>query len=393
MLSAEDNELLTRVGPGTPGGELLRRYWHVVAVASELTEAKPKKRVRILGEDLVLYRLPTKNGEKPQYGLVAEHCPHRGVSLYYGFVEDDGIRCPYHGWKFDCSGRCLEQPFEPEDSTFKDRIVQPTYPVEKMAGFLFAYMGPAAKKPPLPRWDVLVRNDGERHLQVYPELQCNWLQAMENSVDPVHTYYLHAHTMRMKNINEGQYYYRPQYKLEFEVVHEPAWSGIQKRRIFTGEEAQAEAPHPLIFPNMLLVPTPRSYNMHLRTPLDDTHTRIFHVAFRPSPDGSEVAQPEDPPFEYSDTKNSAGEFHLDTFPSQDQMAWETQGPIFDRQREKLGESDRGVTLFRKLLREQILIVQDGGDPVGTVKDIASADMIQLIPHGYSAFGFRATEQR
>src|ERR671919_1607481 len=107
MLTQEENELLTRVGRGTPCGELLRRYWHVVAAASELTEEKPKKRLRVLGEDLVLYR--DRGGA---YGLVAEHCAHRGASLYYGFVEENGIRCPYHGWKYDARGQCLEQTFE-----------------------------------------------------------------------------------------------------------------------------------------------------------------------------------------------------------------------------------------------------------------------------------------
>ena len=111
-----ENELLTRVGRGTPGGELLRRYWHVVAAASEITDEKPKKRVRVLGEDLVLYRGPSGN-----YGLIAEHCAHRGASLYYGFVEEDGIRCAYHGWKYDACGNCLEQPFENPEAGFKDK--------------------------------------------------------------------------------------------------------------------------------------------------------------------------------------------------------------------------------------------------------------------------------
>jgi 5,5'-dehydrodivanillate O-demethylase len=126
MLTQEENELLTRVGPGTPGGELLRRYWHVVAAASELTEEKPKKKIKVLGEDLVLYR-----DRRGNYGLVAEHCAHRGASLYYGFVEEDGIRCAYHGWKYDACGKCLEQPFESPEAGFKEKISQPAYPVEK----------------------------------------------------------------------------------------------------------------------------------------------------------------------------------------------------------------------------------------------------------------------
>ena len=134
MLSKEDNELLTRVGAGTPCGELLRRYWHPIAGARELTEEQPKKRIKILGEELVLFR-----DEKGGYGLIGEHCSHRGTSLYYGFLENGGLRCAYHGWLYDKSGRCLEQPFEPNPK-FREQITQAAYPVEKLGGLLFTYM-------------------------------------------------------------------------------------------------------------------------------------------------------------------------------------------------------------------------------------------------------------
>ena len=384
MLTPEENELLTRVGPGTPAGQLLRRYWHVVGAVSELTKEKPKKRVRVLGEDLVLFR--NQNGT---YGLVAEHCAHRGASLYYGFVEEDGLRCAYHGWKYDAAGRCLEQPFESPGAGYKEKIRQPAYPVEKLAGFLFAYMGPPEKQPILPKWDILMRQDGARKLESYQLLRCNWLQAMENSVDPVHTYYLHAHTLRTKGNKEAAYYYRPLSKLEFELVVHPAWAGIQKRRFFAGESGPVEAPHPLIFPNMLLVPARNAYNMHFRTPADDYNTQIFHVSFRPTKDGGAPEQPEEPPLEFVSTKNEAGEFHMENFPSQDQMAWESQGPVANRPNEHLGESDQGVILFRKLVKDQLRAVQNGGDPVGINRDPAKDDIIRLIPEGYTAFSATA----
>ena len=380
MLTQEENELLTRVGPGTPAGQLLRRYWHVVGAASELTDEKPKKRVKVLGEDLVLFR-----DQRGEYGLVAEHCAHRGASLYYGFVEEDGIRCAYHGWKYDAGGRCLEQPFESPEAGYKEKIRQPAYLVEKLAGFLFAYMGPPEKKPLLPKWDILMRRDGARKLESYQLLRCNWLQAMENSVDPVHTYYLHAHTLRTKGNKEAAYYYRPLSKLEFELVVHPAWAGIQKRRFFAGESGPVETPHPLIFPNMLLVPARHSYNMHFRTPVDDHNTQIFHLSFRPTKDGGALEQPDEPPLEFVSTKNEAGEFHMENFPSQDQMAWESQGPVANRPNEHLGESDQGVILFRKLVRDQLRAVQNGGDPVGINRDPAKDEVIRLIPEGYTAF--------
>ena len=140
----------------------------------------------LLSEDLVAYR-----GEDGSFGCVAERCAHRGCSLYYGFVEGNAIRCAYHGWKFAPDGSCLEQPFEPEGSTYKDRVRQRAYPVQELGGMLFVYMGPLPA-PLLPRWDVLVRNDGVRKWQMRPTLRCNWLQAQENTADTVHTYYLHG---------------------------------------------------------------------------------------------------------------------------------------------------------------------------------------------------------
>src|SRR5437762_670949 len=138
MLTPEQNERLSRVGPGTPGGELLRRYWHPIIPAAELTAEKPKKRIRLLGEDLVIYR-----GADGSYGCVAEHCAHRGCSLYYGFIEDAALRCPYHGWLWSADGNCLEQPFEPEQSMLKHTVRLAAYQVQRMAGLLFVYMGPA----------------------------------------------------------------------------------------------------------------------------------------------------------------------------------------------------------------------------------------------------------
>src|SRR5580700_8340434 len=136
MLSAQENEQLTRVGPGTPMGNLQRRYWHPIAAVEELDE-RYTKRVRLLGEDLVLFR--DRSGT---LGLVAEFCPHRRASLYYGIPQADGIRCPYHGWKFDRTGACTDQPNEPEGSAFKDKVATAGYPVRELGGMLWAYLGP-----------------------------------------------------------------------------------------------------------------------------------------------------------------------------------------------------------------------------------------------------------
>jgi 5,5'-dehydrodivanillate O-demethylase len=364
MLAQETNELLTRVGPGTPAGQLLRRYWQPVCPAADLPKDGAKKRVKIMGEDVVVFRLPRKSENDPiRYGCVGERCSHRGASLYYGFVEEDGIRCAYHGWKYDERGRCVHQPFE-KNPEYKNEVRHPAYPVEKLAGLLFIYMGPPERKPLLPRWDVLVRRDGKRTLEVHEVLRCNWLQAMENSADTVHTYYLHGHMMKTKGIAEGAYFYRPIEDYDWELCE---W-GIIKRCDYGGSRPEHEVRPPLVFPNILRIPQGYTEAVHWRVPIDDERTQIFVMLLDPSKDGKIVEQPEDPPISYVPYRDENGEYILTTFPSQDAMAWETQGAVYDRTNEKLGSTDRGITVFRNMLREQIAIVQKGGDPMALVWD-------------------------
>ena len=158
MLSKEENELLTRVGLGTPAGEMLRRYWWPVGFTELVKTKGSPTRVRLLGEDLVLFR--DGNG---RLGILGLHCSHRGTSLEFGRVEDAGIRCCYHGWLYDVGGRCLEQPAEHEDGTFKNRVQHPAYKAQEIGGFVFAYIGPKPE-PLLPNYDLFLREDGERHV-------------------------------------------------------------------------------------------------------------------------------------------------------------------------------------------------------------------------------------
>ncbi|HTM10081.1 MAG TPA: Rieske 2Fe-2S domain-containing protein [Verrucomicrobiae bacterium] len=375
MLTREENILLTSVGAGTPVGELLRRYWQPVAPAAELhglgRYGLPKsKRLKILDEDLILFR-----DDQGHYGLLGDRCPHRGASLSYGFVEDGGIRCPYHGYLFDSGGRCLEQPDELPDSKARRIAKHKAYRVEKLAGLLFAYMGPSPA-PLLPRWNVLVRQDGRRKIVVHPVLNCNWLNAQENSVDPVHTRWLHAHIAELKGLPGGAYYSRPITKLEFEEVRSAQWAGIIKRRSYGGSSPEDEVGHPLIFPNMLLAPQRQNWTFHWRVPIDDTHTQIFWLEFSPSHNGHEST--DEPDVEYPDFKDESGEFNLKSFPSQDAMAWETQGERGEyRLTENLGAIDRGIEMFRKMLFEQIEVVKKGGEPIGLVRDRAKNEIIEF----------------
>src|SRR5438067_8199411 len=158
VLTQEENEFLTRVGPGTPMGDLLRRYWMPVGYLEDLTDEQPTQFVRIMGEDLVLFK--DKSGE---VGLIQDHCPHRGASLLYGRVEERGIACAYHGWLYDTQGNCLETPAEPAGSNLHLTVRQRSYPVQKVVGVYWAYLGPLPA-PALPRYDILVRRDGRRTL-------------------------------------------------------------------------------------------------------------------------------------------------------------------------------------------------------------------------------------
>jgi len=361
VLSQEVNDFLSGVGPETPAGRLLRRYWHPVGIASELSDSKPKKRVRILGEDLVLFRL--RDG---RYGLVAEACSHRRASLYYGFLDDDGLRCAYHGWKYDLDGRCLEQPFE-KDPQFKKEVWHRAYPVEKLAGLLFAYFGPLERKPLLPRWDYLVREDWARKIEVHPVLNCNWVQPMENAVDPSHTRFLHAETFRRKGIQRDVSY---SLRKVDHFEYEPCEWGIRKRRVF--EDGEKEIGHLLVFPNILRHPG----SLHFRVPIDNTHTQIYRIIR--TNEEPRAATGNDLDIFYVTYKNEEGEFHMENFPSQDAMAWETQGPVTDRTKELLGESDRGLTVFRKMLREQIDLVMRGGEPMALVQNETDNHVINFI---------------
>ena len=371
MLTKEENELLTSVGRGTPGGELLRRYWMPIACTGELTEQKPIKAVRLLGEDLVVYR--DKAG---RYGVVGEQCPHRKASLAFGRVDEVGIRCPYHGWKFDCTGKCLEMPAEPESGGFKDKIKHVAYPVERLGGLIWTYMGPQPA-PLLPRWDVLTWENGKRWVQKHEIYKCNWLQPMENSVDPSHLYWLHGDTAHLAPTVD-----------HYEEDHQftPFEYGIMKRRITPGRRT-GDPPvvdqHPLLFPITLrhvFRATKTTgfvlHNVQIRVPADAAHTQVFVVYFTPN-DTDKSPADGDTPWEYFPIRDENGEYRLTEVLVQDAMAWETQGAPTDRTQEHLGVGDEGIILLRKVLREQIEIVRNGGDPLGIVRDAKKNRLIEF----------------
>jgi 5,5'-dehydrodivanillate O-demethylase oxygenase subunit len=372
MLTREANQRLTQVGPGTPMGALMRRYWHPIATLPELT-AESVLAVTVLGENLALYR--TERGE---LGLVAQRCPHRGASLAYGIPEQDGLRCAYHGWKFDAAGTCLEQPAEPSDSSFKDRVRIPAYVAQEMGGLIWAYLGPTPA-PLLPRYDLFVRDDLDREIGI-TRLPCNWLQIMENSLDPVHLEYLHSVYMNYVLKRQGK---PPASKTKHHarIAFDIFEYGIIKRRLWEGDPEDTDewqVGHPILFPNILSVGEGSGAQFQIRTPMDDTHT--YHVWYRTKrrADGAPRQKPASIPVLDYAYKHEDGRLVVDTVSGQDMMVWVTQGPISDRTTERLGTTDKGVILYRGLLEEQMQKVERGEDPMAVVRDPARNEpMIEI----------------
>ncbi|MGA2393649.1 MAG: Rieske 2Fe-2S domain-containing protein [Candidatus Lustribacter sp.] len=374
MLTREENELLTHIGPGTRMGALLRRYWFPVAATSEMHE-RWTMRVRLLGEDLVLYR--DRSGA---FGLIAEFCPHRRASLAYGIPERDGIRCPYHGWKFDGTGTCLDQPNEPAGSAFKEKVATAAYPVRELGGMLWAYAGPLPA-PEIPAIDGFVV-DGAIRLVGKAVVPCNWLQIMENSVDPIHTEWAHGHLSEFVR-NDGQ---RPSSRRHERIRFREFEYGIYKQRLLAGQPETADdwtVGHPVIFPNILAVgnasPTWRNFAFQIRVPMDDTNTlHLWYNAYIP-PAGA-TAPPHlfervwayDVPY-----RDERGEYTLQYTDSQDIMNWITQGAIADRSLERLGTTDMGIIAYRQMLHRELEKVERGEDPMGVIRDPARNPIIEL----------------
>jgi nitrite reductase/ring-hydroxylating ferredoxin subunit len=356
---------LTEVARGTPMGELLRRYWHPIGLATD-AGATPRQ-VRVLGEDLVLFR----DGEG-KAGLVWARCCHRGTTLYYGKVEERGIRCCYHGWLFDAEGRCLEQPCEPELGRQRHKIRQPWYPIEERYGLIFAYMGPPERKPVLPRFECLdVLGDGEQIVADDTSIgsggdaiaPCNWLQHFENVMDPYHVPILHgtfSGTQFAEVMNQ-----MPQVSWE---VTERGVKSLQIRRLPDGRPMHRVTE--VVLPSLRVVPNPylgsmgRVESIGWTLPIDDTHYRIY-VAGRVAAGGTLLPRAPDGP------KRKPWREMSDTERRDRPGDWEAQvgqGPITFHSEEHLATSDKGIAMLRRLLKRQVEAVAQGKDPIGVSFD-------------------------
>ncbi|MEE2656320.1 MAG: Rieske 2Fe-2S domain-containing protein [Chloroflexota bacterium] len=375
MLTTEENELFTEVGPQTPVGKLMRWYWHPIAAATQLDE-NPVKRVKLLGESLVLYR--DRSGK---LGLIGDTCAHRSVNLAFGIPEVEGLRCPYHGWRYDSSGQCTEMPEEGKDSTFPGRVKIPAYPVKELAGLVFAYLG-SEPAPLLPNWDLFVTGNVMRDVGIQV-LDCNWLQVQENDMDPAHLEWLHGHFSNYALERLG----RPDLQ-RHRGGAESKRTSINERRDWAVYEQGImnyaktsnglREVRPSIFPNVNSFATDFMY----RVPMDDSHT--MHVFFTIYPQDPKIptSQEKVPYYTIPSSVDREGNpiwMELDNNGGQDSMVWVTQGSIVDRTKETLGESDRGILMFRDLLRQQIQIVEDGGEPMNVFRDPAQNACILVPP--------------
>ncbi|HEY5348121.1 MAG TPA: Rieske 2Fe-2S domain-containing protein [Candidatus Lustribacter sp.] len=379
MITESENHRLTSVTAGTPGGELLRRYWYPIATAGEMRGAWTK-RVRLLGEDLVLFR--DRSG---RLGLIGEFCPHRRASLAYGIPAIDGIRCPYHGWKFDTSGACIEQPNEPAGSTFKEKVTIGGYAVGELGGLIWGYLGPQPA-PLIPKLDGFVVEPAIRMVGA-ALVPCNWLQIMENSCDPVHTEWLHGHLQEF--VEEQRDGIKPSFAISrhhVAIAFDEFEYGLYKRRLYEGQSEDADdwkVGHPVFFPNTLAVGSKRdgsrTYSFQIRVPVDDTTTmHYWYNAYTVHPGVEIPAHMLDGVAQYEvPFRKADGEFLLELLDAQDVMAWVTQGPIAKRELEKLGTTDRGVILFRKMLEREIDRVAAGQDPMGVIREPARNAVIDL----------------
>lgn len=383
MLTQEENELLARVGPGTPCGELMRRYWHPFAAAVQLDD-NPVHKVRLLGEDLVLYR--DRSGT---IGLVGDRCIHRAVHLEWGIPEEHGLRCPYHGWLYNESGQCTEQPLEPPDSTFPSRIKLKSYRVQEMGGLLWAYMGPEPA-PLLPQWDLCVREASYREVFAH-WLPCNWLQSMENRGDLGHGIYLHGRLYQYALERKGELTDDPNdrwnaaMRRQYDKLRRGVytrWRPIYNELGFSKGQRDSDQPedtlswhigsNPIMFPYHLAFgpsPTQKMRRWYqIGVPIDDYTTwHITYVCWTFPP---EVGLPPQTVVPYTDIplKDENGETILDYVLSQDMVAWWGQGELTDRSREHLATSDVCVIAYRKLLKQQIDIVLEGGEPMNVFRD-------------------------
>jgi phenylpropionate dioxygenase-like ring-hydroxylating dioxygenase large terminal subunit len=383
VLSKEENQLLTRVGRGTEMGELLRQYWIPALQSQELPgpDCDPL-RLRLLGEDLIAFR--DTNG---RVGFLGNNCPHRGASLFFGRNEESGLRCVYHGWKFDTSGACLDMPNEPAESDFKHKVRAVAYPAEERGGVVWAYLGTRSSPPPLPDLEWMVVPAANRVMSKTLR-ECNWVQALEGDIDTAHLYFLHSRldvdsTTAFRAADSGVYHEDRHPRLHLVRTDYGMMYGAQRDEPdgrYYWRITQFMMPFHTLFPPGGLAGVPG----HIWVPIDDHHTMVWFLIWNPLdaiPEGEHRLFGANPSAYLPTTSGPLGQWRMaanvgndymidrevqrtktftgiPTIPLQDQAITESMGPICDRSQEHLGSTDAMVIQVRRRLLDAARALQD-----------------------------------
>ena len=390
MLSQEQNDLLTRVGPRAPAGRLMRMYWQPVALTDELAGPRPVRPIRLLGENLVLFR-----DESGRLGLIDRGCPHRGADLAFGRLEGGGLRCAFHGWMFDVEGKCLETPAEPPDSPLCRKIRQRAFPVREQSGIVWAYLG-EGEPPAFPGIDCFVAP--EAYTFAFKGLMdCNWLQALEVGIDPAHASFLH----RFFDDEDTAGSYGKQFRAASAGSDAPMTRILREHdrpaisverteyglRLIALRQLDEERMHVRVtnqlFPHAFVIPMSAEMTItQWHVPVDD-ETCYWYAIFTSYGKPVDKRKMRDQRLElyelpdYRPRRNKSNDYGFDPHEQatqtytgmgldinvHDQWAVESMGAIQDRTREHLGQSDKAIIQYRRLLREQIERVEGGGKPI------------------------------
>jgi phthalate 4,5-dioxygenase len=402
MLKKEQNDLLTQTGPGTPMGELFRRYWLPALLSKELPEPDcPPVRLQLLSERMVAFR-----DSAGRLGVIDEFCAHRGVSLWFGRNEEGGIRCPYHGWKYDVNGQCIDVPSEPAESGYCNRIKLKSYKLVERGGVIWIYMGPPAEEPPLPEWEFATvpaaQSFTSKRLQ-----ECNWLQAMEGGIDSSHVSFLHSGALNHDPLfkgAKGNQYNLSDLKPVFEVVPSEGGLNIGVRR--NAEEGKFYwRITPWVMPCFTMVPPRGDHPVHghFWVPIDDENNWAWSFDYHPTRDltKAEVQAMEDGkgihvryvPGTFRPLQNKDNEYLMDRaaqkagvhysgiegIAMQDASLQESMGPIQDRTRENLVGTDNGIIMARqRLMKAAKALVEKGQLPVGREPDTQRIRSVAIV---------------
>lgn len=392
MLRKEINDLLTQTDPGTPMGDMFRQYWIPALLAKELPENDcPPVRVKLLGERLIAFR-----DTKGRYGLIDEFCAHRGASLWFGRNEEEGLRCPYHGWKFDYTGQCVEVPSEPEESGFCQKIKLKGYPLIKIGDVLWTHMGDKENRPPEPEWEF-AKVPAEQTYTSKRWQECNWLQAMEGGIDSSHVSFLHSGSLKsdplFKNAG-GNKYNQQDKKPVFEVVESDGGLYIGARRMAENDHYYWRIT-PWVMPSFTMVPPRGDHPVHghFWIPIDDENCWAWSFDYHPvraltqeerqammdgwgvhckyTPGSFRPLQHKDNDYMMDREAQKRGESYSGIWgiAIQDSSLQESMGPIVDRTKENLVSTDNGIIMARHRLRKACEALRDKGiEPPG--RDVA-----------------------